>query len=260
MTYPFPGMNPWLESPALWHDVHQSLIIALRDDLAVRLRPRYFVAVETHTYVTLPPELSTRIRYPDLLILQRSQAKPVATATAATDYDPYLKVELPLDPLEEGYLEVRLVTTGEVVTVIELLSHANKQGGRSREDYIQKRESLLGAYVHFVELDLLRAGAPMPHAEVDGSGYRLFIRRRDEPREARLYPFGVRQRIPVFPLPLLPDDAEPPVNINALLAGLFERAGYELVLDYTRPPEPPLSPEDAEWVAQHTGFQFNRPR
>ena len=30
----FPGMNPWLEHPTLWPDVHNSLITAIRDTLA----------------------------------------------------------------------------------------------------------------------------------------------------------------------------------------------------------------------------------
>lgn len=70
MTYPFPGMNPWLENPLLWHDVHQSLSIALRENLAPRLRPRYFVGVETHTYVSIPDE-KRKSRHPDVTMVER---------------------------------------------------------------------------------------------------------------------------------------------------------------------------------------------
>ena len=31
MPSPFPGMDPWLEAPRIWPDVHNSLIAALRD-------------------------------------------------------------------------------------------------------------------------------------------------------------------------------------------------------------------------------------
>ncbi|WP_407936398.1 DUF4058 family protein [Limnochorda pilosa] len=37
---PFPGMEPHLEHPALWPDVHSSPIVASRDELAPRLPPR----------------------------------------------------------------------------------------------------------------------------------------------------------------------------------------------------------------------------
>ncbi len=49
MPTPFPGMDPYLEHPSLWPNVHSSLIIALRDELAPQLRPRYYVAVEERT-------------------------------------------------------------------------------------------------------------------------------------------------------------------------------------------------------------------
>jgi hypothetical protein len=39
----FPGMDPYLEHPSLWPDVHNSLIIAVRDTLAAQLAPRYYV-------------------------------------------------------------------------------------------------------------------------------------------------------------------------------------------------------------------------
>lgn len=247
MSYPFPGMDPWLEQPALWRDVHHSLISALRDDLSPRIRPRYFLAVETHTYVTIPPGLPPTSRYPDAMIIHRGGA-PIATTTPAPT-SPFITVELPRhDPLIEGYLEVRLVPTGEVVTVIELLSHTNKSLGHARDEYIEKRQSILDSHVHFVEIDLLRANPPMPYANTHTSDYRVFMRRREKPFQARVYPFNVREAIPTFPLPLLLDDEEPLVELGALIARVYERASYDLVIDYTRPPDPPLRQADAEWA------------
>lgn len=71
MPYSFPGMNPWLENPLLWHDVHQSLIVALRDALAPHLRPRYYVVVETHTYIVRPIDLPVRGRFSDVIVIER---------------------------------------------------------------------------------------------------------------------------------------------------------------------------------------------
>ena len=249
MPSPFPGMNPWLENPALWRDVHHRLISALADDLAPRVRPRYFVAVETHTYIAVTPDVPLASRYPDVMVIERGG--PAVTTAAPAEGAPFLTVELPLkEAVEEGYLEVRLVPTGEVVTVIELLSHTNKQPGRDRETYVQKREAFLDSDLHFVEIDLLRAGPPMPHTErAMGSHYRLFIRRRERPGQARLYPFSVRQSIPTFSLPLLPDDAEPTVDLGGLLNGVYDRAGYDLVIGYDQPPIPVLSAEESAWAA-----------
>src|SRR3990172_12478739 len=249
MSHPFPGMNPWLESSLFWHSVHQSLIVALRDELAPLLRPRYFVAIETHTSIAVSPDAPLQSRQPDVTVVNRGG--PAGAAAPTTEPAPYLTVELPIaEPIEEGYLEVRVVPTGEVITVIELLSHSNKQPGRDREGYLQKRETLLDSSVHFVEIDLLHAGPSMPHTEkAVGSHYRLFIRRSERPPEARLYPFSVRQPIPTFPLPLRPDDVEPTVDLGALLQGVYDRAGYDLVVRYNQPPHPPLVEDDAAWAA-----------
>ena len=84
MPSPFPGMNPWLENPALWRDVHHSLISALRDELAARLRPHYFVAVEMHTYISLAPDVPATSRYPDVMVIKRG-GPAVVTATPAEE-------------------------------------------------------------------------------------------------------------------------------------------------------------------------------
>ncbi len=209
MTYPFPGMNPWLEDPDLWRDVRHSLITAIRDELSPQLAPRYFVAVETHTYITRPDPLYQRTRFPDVMVLQTDRA-PVKTARAyAPTIEPIL-VELPeVEPLIEGFLQVRLVPSGEIVTVIELLSHTNKRKGEHRLEYLEKRDSLINSHIHFVELDLLRAGNPMPQTDPSPSDYRFFVRRRENHFLAHVYPFHVQDPIPQFPLPLLPDDQEP---------------------------------------------------
>ena len=41
MPSPFPGMDPFVEHPSLWPDVHNALIATIRADLAPLLRPRY---------------------------------------------------------------------------------------------------------------------------------------------------------------------------------------------------------------------------
>ena len=44
----FPGMDPYLEEPALWPGVHASLIVYIRDVLQPQLRPRYVAAIDGH--------------------------------------------------------------------------------------------------------------------------------------------------------------------------------------------------------------------
>ncbi len=51
VSIPFPSMDPWLEDPGLWPDVHNSLIAALRFRLGPILRPRYFVSSKARAKV-----------------------------------------------------------------------------------------------------------------------------------------------------------------------------------------------------------------
>jgi len=51
---------------------------------------------------------------------------------------------------------------GELVTLMEVLSPANKLYGPGRNAYLRKREDVLGSRTSLIEIDLLRAGEPMP--------------------------------------------------------------------------------------------------
>ena len=162
MPCPFPGMDPYLEHPGLWPDVHQRLIVAIANALAPVLRPRYRVAIEQRVYVADVEGLFFLGR-PDVSVLG---VKP--PARPATDTPPSIAavepvpVVVPLpDRVREGYLEVRDVATGEVVTVLELLSPTNKHAGEGRRLYKEKRLQVLGTRTHLVEVDLLREGEPM---------------------------------------------------------------------------------------------------
>lgn len=150
---------------------------------------------------------------------------------------------------EEPYLEVRLLPEGKLVTVIELLSHTNKRSGDERDSYIRKRNIYLDTDVNFIEIELLRAWEPLPYAEAGRRHhYRIFVHRRDEPRRAFLYHFNVREAIPRFPIPLLTEDIEPVLALGELLQALYDRARYHLILDYSEPPSPMLSKQDAAWA------------
>ncbi len=79
--------------------------------------------------------------------------------------------------------------------------------------------------------------------------YRIVISRANRRPRAEVFPFTLGQHIPDFHVPLLPGDPEPVVPLNKLLHDLYDRAGYDLAIDYRRPLDPPLSPEDTAWAA-----------
>jgi len=180
---------------------------------------------------------------------QRAPAPTTALQPVAVAVAP-LTVEVPVpEEVREAYIEVREVATGRVITVVEFLSPANKRPGRGRELYEEKRLLLLGTRTHLVEVDLLRAGEPMTvHGDGRNAHYRILISRSDKRPLAELYAFSVRNRIPVFTLPLQKGDEEPEVDIGKLLGEIYDRVGYDLRIDYRASAEPPLEGEDALWA------------
>jgi hypothetical protein len=248
-------MDPWLELPAFWLEVHNRLITAIADDLASKIAPRYYVGVEQHTYVTSSAGDVAVIR-PDVLVRRtasRERGSAVAVPAPAGIGVIELDVEVPVEiQVEQWYLEVRLVGTRKLVTVIEVLSPWNKSAGPGRRDYLKKRRHIFKTRTSLVEIDLLRSGRAMPltarHPLV--SDYRILVSRGASRPRAKLYAFGVRQPIPAIPIPLLPSDPEPSLDLNAVQHALYERARFDLVLDYSKPPVPPLGEEDAAWARE----------
>jgi hypothetical protein len=243
-------MDPYLEHPDVWSDVHHRLITAIADSVAPRLRPRYRVAIEKRTYLAEPEELIF-VGRPDVTVVRERPAggSPEPAVSVLPAVQP-VTVILPIpDIVREGYLEVREVLTGEVVTVLEVLSPGNKRPGRGRRVYELKRQRILESQTHLVEVDLLRGGAPM---RVVGkwpvTAYRIVISRSDRRPRAELYAFGVQEPIPSFPLPLRVGDVEPRVDIQTLVQELYDRAGYDLAVDYHRESVPPLEGRDAVWA------------
>lgn len=244
MPTPFPGMDPYLEHPDMWRDVHHRLIATLADHLAPALRPRYRVKVEVRTYLAEPDKL-TLIGVPDVGAI-RINEPPVTYAMPA---QPRI-VDVPVpDRIQEGYLVVQEVISGEVITVVELLSPTNKRPGEGRRKYEAKRLAVLGSRTHLVEIDLIRAYEPML---VYGNGhhthYRILVSRSNRRPQADLYGFHVQESIPTFSLPLRKGDEEPLVDVGQLLHNLYDRAGYDLSVDYRRDPVPAFQGEDATWV------------
>jgi hypothetical protein len=245
-------MNPYLENPDLWPEVHHLLISLLAETLNPQLLPTYRVAIEKRVY-QLSGEDALLIGIPDVAIAAAKpsapRSAPVALAIPAAQP---VAVMLPM-PIEvqEGYLEVREVATQTVVTVIEVLSPANKRPGRGREAYLQKRDVVLGSHTHLVEIDLLRIGAAMPMAGAGvASAYRIVVSRQERRPHAELYPFGLTDAIPPFAVPLKPGSEEPVVQLDALLQTVIDRAGLSVVLDYQSDPTPALTPDAQTWLEE----------
>lgn len=254
---PFPGMDPYLEAPRHWEQVHTQLIVKIQEFLAPKLRPNYHIEIEELTHLTLIPPSNgddgeTRVGIPDGIILGTSSQQPAPTATAVKPRTVApLPVELPM-PLEmkHRYLKVRRSTDNEVITLIELLSPVNKLDKQGREKYLTKRLKILNHWTNLVEIDLLRAGEAMPMYTSQKSDYRILIRQGWRGSQADLYMFNIPDPIPDFPIPLQKGEEMPSVPLNQILHDLYEVIGYGYRLDYReKPPAPRVSPAILAWLS-----------
>lgn len=83
MPYPFPGMNPYLEHPELWPEVHHRLITAIAIALGPSLRPKYRVAIEKRTYLSDVSD-SVLIGIPDVAVTSHRSIPTQIRSTTAT--------------------------------------------------------------------------------------------------------------------------------------------------------------------------------
>jgi hypothetical protein len=247
MPSPFPGMDPYLESPERWSEVHNRLMVAIADDLSPKLRPRYRVAIEQRVYLSA----EALVGIPDVTVTARTPTPRDSAIVTLTPIARPIAISLALpEEVRESYLEVREVSTGKVVTVVELLSPKNKRKGEGRTAYERKRQQVLASATHLVEIDLLRKGKPFPLGQVPlATQYYILIARGDCRPKADLYPFSLQETIPSFLLPL-DNGPEPVVNLQAIFAGVYDRAGFDLVIDYQKPLAPKLNDSDGAWVEQ----------
>jgi hypothetical protein len=242
-------MDPYLEHPSLWPDVPNSLITSIRDALTPLVAPRYYIGLERRTYLLKPDDI-VFVGRPDIAVIAHRPAPKSALLPLAEAG--VLEVEIPMtDEVSENFLEIREVHTHRLVTILELLSPVNKLNDEGRQQYLQKRSHILLSQTNLVEVDLLRAGNPMPVVgQPVASHYRILVSRAWQRPRAQLYPFNLQQPIPLFPLPLLRQDDPPEVDLGAILHALYERARFDLRLDYTQPSVPPLGEEDAAWAGE----------
>ncbi|MBC6421562.1 MAG: DUF4058 family protein [Hormoscilla sp. SP5CHS1] len=268
MPSPFPGMNPYLENPRFWHQIHKWLTILIAEIMNPKISPKYWVSVEERVYQTTGNSDGTLlVGIPGNVVIGQSRVNIVPPSTGsvaiAAPSQP-VKINLPMpETVKEWYLEVLEVETEEVITVIEIISPKNKQAGEGRKSYMKKREKILGSSTHLIEIDLLRMGKPMPMLNQDlKTHYRIVVSRSQTRPMADLYAFNLQQEIPSIPLPLQAEDEEPLIPLQSLLHTLYDRGSYDLRVDYKKKPTPALSTEDDTWANQllsTLGLQKNNP-
>lgn len=273
MPSPFPGMDPYLENPEIFPDLHDSVITYLRETIQASLPAPYFAALGRRIWI----EVSRRSIEPGVQIQrERAVAKSARPATttrmaATSQLVPRpITVKIAHDEIREPFVEI--YTRGDdgkrLVTSIEVLSLSNKTpGAQGRELYLCKQMKLLASKANLVEIDLLRAGEHVSAVPLDAIAsacgefdYHISVHCYENPETFFVYPIALEERLPPVAIPLLTGDAPVTLDLQAVFERCYDAGPYSREVRYGEDlivPAP--EPEQAAWVdgimkaAQYSG-------
>ena len=257
MARPFPGMDPYLERQPFWSDFSPSLLASIRHQLRGRLYPDYDVRIEEYLLVSNDDEPLHRLS-PDVSISTShwwSEGDESSGDSSGVGVAELTSVELDCpdgEPLTQRHLNIIHRPTERVVTVMELLSPCNKLASPSGPGaYLQKRAELLASNSHLIEIDLLRGGQRLPMGGPLPQGdYFVYIGRVGRKWRAQVIAWSWRARLPKIPIPLLPEDSEAELDLDAAFEAAYEPAFYSRSLPYSEPLVPAQRESDVAWAVE----------
>jgi hypothetical protein len=209
MGNPFPGMNPYLEDANLWPVLHRELVASLEQQLGPGLANRYYSQIGQRRYsISDPPTLSGE---------QQTHKAEFA----------------------EEFIEIRNRQDGSLVTLVEVLSPANKTTSVGRAPYLEKRKEALAEKAGVVEVDLVLQGQPTFPYSRDGLpefDYSVTVIRGTSPERYEIYTASLDKRLPKFKVPLAADDRDALIDLQEVFARAFDRGNFDVQIDYDRDP------------------------
>jgi hypothetical protein len=219
MPSPFPGMDPYLEDEAIWPVFQHQLVMCLYQILLPGLVDRYRARVSQRHYATEQALFTSVVR----------------------------------EEHHEDYIEIRQRHDGRLVTLLEVVSPANKTTTAGRTAYLDRRREGRNANANLVELDLVLQGQPTLEYSRDGLpdwDYAVTVTRSTQPERYEIYTATLQKRLPRFRLPLSPDDRDTVLDLHTAFTRCYDQGGFAAKIDYKRDPSTALCPEDRRWLQE----------
>lgn len=216
MLSPFPGMDPYLEDDALWPIFHRQFIHSLDKLLQPYVTDRYSERVQQRRYIA-----------------EESQSSSVQPEH------------------HEEYIEIRQRSDGQLITLIDVVSPANKLTAAGRTAYHDLRREGKNANANLVEIDLVLQGRPLLEYSRDGLpdwDYAVTVMRSTHPDRYEIYTATLQKRLPRFRLPLAPGDKDTVLDLHAAFTRCYDQGDFEDKIDYRRDPSFQLDEKARRWL------------
>lgn len=224
MYSPFPGMDPYLEAPDIWPDLHCALSCQISAALNAAL-PALFCARVNVVAVEETPNS---------------------------------------EPLRHPFVEVRETgRQHRLATLIEFVSPSNNRRGPDRLAFLHRQREILNSDSSLVVINLLRAGKSfLSDPDLGGSvrfvpapDYLIIVnrawRRCDDGSDYQCFPVRIREPLPCVPIPLREGLDETLLDLQIAFQRAYGGGPYRRgAIDYGLPPDPPLPGETAAWAEQ----------
>jgi len=217
MASPFPGMDPYLEDEKRWPAFQPLLVHSLYQMLLPGLLDRYRARVGERAYTSEEALFTSILR----------------------------------EEHKEAYIEVRQRSDGRLITLIEVISPANKITGEGRRVFSDRRDEVRKMNANIVEIDLVLQGQSLFDCAKDGPAtwdYAVVVTRWTHPDRYEIYSATLPKRLPRFRVPLASDDRDTVLDLQAAVARAYDQADCCKTIDYARDPATRLSDESRRWI------------
>jgi hypothetical protein len=249
MLSPFPGMDPNLETPALWSDFHASFITYWRDAIIDCLPDSYEARIdEKVNLIEIAPPRKKLIE-PDVAVTHGGPVRGLSPAPLGlATLEPVTLSLIIEEETHERHIEILHRSDRSLVAVLEMLSPGNKEEP-GLAVYAARRNALIPHPVHLVELDLLLKGQRLRLEQALPAGdYYAFVSRWDRRPACDVYYWTMQQALPPIPIPLRPPDPDVWIDIAAVFRTAYQRGRYARSIDYAAPPPIALDAERLAWA------------
>jgi hypothetical protein len=212
-------MDPYLEDPALFGPFRHQLLAALYQLVLPGLVDRYRARIGARNYTSELALFTSIIR----------------------------------EEHTEEFIEIRSRGDGRLVTLVDVVSPANKTTTAGRTAYLATRHGAQVSRAGIVEVDLLTQGKPTLEFARDGLpefDYAVTVTRGNAPERYEIYTATVQKRLPKFKLPLAADDRDTVVDLQMAFARAFDQGGFARQIDYAAPlpADVVLSADNRTWM------------